>query len=500
MLKGDPLVAHLSQRGIPSLEAVGDSMTGDGPKEDASASEEEEWQLYSSAGYASADDPWDDLVAINEDADEEEWFDGDDFETGGQTVDWDSPPCPAPLGIVHMIRIGTCNHCLHRVAGRRTEETGAEAGATLRKEAFARDKELESSEIPELCPLCENLFEDVENIVERIVEQTGELDHGTIQIGVHVPKDLIQEEDRIRTRHGAPGARPLKASFTESIQMGIRQRMDGVEFVKERPDLMILIDCLTLRVDVDIRPVFIYGRYRKLERGIPQTRWPCRACRGRDGGCESCEGSGLQYLDSVQDLIGEAFRLALRADNTSFHGMGREDIDVRCLGRGRPFVLEVKHPKVRRTDLEEIEKAVNSNAAGKVEISELRWTNRSEVSRIKETRAEKSYTIRFTIEDPPEDSSIIESISSLSGVTLEQQTPKRVSHRRADKNRKRKITSVDNIVIDGTEIQFSVRCEAGTYVKELVHSDEGRTVPSVAGVLERECQVTWLDVEDIHAD
>ena len=306
-------------------------MTGDGPKEDAAASEEEEWQLYSSAGYASADDPWDDLVAINEDADEEEWFDGDDFETSGQTVDWDSPPCPAPLGIVHMIRIGTCDHCLHRVAGRRTEETGAEAGATLRKEAFARDKELESSEIPELCPLCENLFEDVENIVERIVEQTGELDHGTIQIGVHVPKDLIQEEDRIRTRHGASGSRPLKASFTESIQMGIRQRMDGVEFVKERPDLMILIDCLTLRVDVDIRPVFIYGRYRKLERGIPQTRWPCRACRGRDGGCESCEGSGLQYLDSVQDLIGEPFRLALRADNTSFHGMGREDIDVRCV-------------------------------------------------------------------------------------------------------------------------------------------------------------------------
>ena len=163
-------------------------------------------------------------------------------------------------------------------------------------------------------------------------------------------------------------------------------------------------------------------------------------------------------------------------------------------------MLEVKHPKVRRTDLEEIEKAVNSNAAGKVEILELRWTNRSEVSRIKETRAEKSYTIRFTIEDPPEDSSIIESISSLSGVTLEQQTPKRVSHRRADKNRKRKITSVDNIVIDGNEVQFSVRCEAGTYVKELVHSDEGRTVPSVAGVLERECQVTWLDVEDIHAD
>ena len=276
--------------------------------------------------------------------------------------------------------------------------------------------------------------------------------------------------------------------------------MEGVEFVKERPDLMILIDCLTLRVDVDIRPVFIYGRYRKLSRGIPQTRWPCRSCRGRSEGCEACEGTGLQYPDSVQDLIGEPFRIVLSAENTSFHGMGREDIDVRCLGRGRPFVLEVKHPRVRRTDLEEVMKVVNSNGTDKIEISDLRWTNRSEVSRVKETRAEKSYTIRFSVEEQPEESFIIESISKLSGVTLEQQTPKRVSHRRADLIRKRKVVSIDNVVVEDSEVQFSVRCEAGTYVKELVHSDEGRTVPSVAGVLGSPCEVIWLDVEDIHAD
>ena len=399
-----------------------------------------------------------------------------------------------------MIRLGTCDHCLHRVGGRRTDEAGEAGGASLRSEALARDKELESFETPDLCPLCENLFEDVDNIVERIVQQTGELDHGSLQIGVHVPKDLIQAEDQIRTKHGATGSRPLKAAFSEAVQTGVVARMDGVEFVKERPDLMILIDCLTLRVDVDIRPVFIYGRYRKLDRGIPQTRWPCRACRGRAEGCEACEGSGLQYPDSVQDLIGEPFRLALSANFTSFHGMGREDIDVRCLGRGRPFVLEVKRPKIRRTELEELMQTVNTNGAGKIEISDLRWSNRSEVSRVKETRADKSYTIRFSVEEPPEESAIIESISNLSGVTLEQQTPKRVSHRRADRKRKRKVVSIDNVFVEGKEVQFSVRCEAGTYVKELVHSDEGRTVPSIAGVLESPCEVIWLDVEDIHAD
>jgi tRNA pseudouridine synthase 10 len=56
-------------------------------------------------------------------------------------------------------------------------------------------------------------------------------------------------------------------------------------------------------------------------------------------------------------------------------------------------------------------------------------------------------------------------------------------------------------MVEGDEVQFFVRCEAGTYVKELVHSDEGRTVPSVSSVLgDKECTVIWLDVEDIHYD
>ena len=79
-------------------------------------------------------------------------------------------------------------------------------------------------------------------------------------------------------------------------------------------------------------------------------------------------------------------------------------------------------------------------------------------------------------------------------MVVEQQTPKRVSHRRADKNRKRRIISVDEVNFDGEEIEVTLRCEAGTYIKELVHSDEGRTNPSVAGVLETACEVIWLDV------
>ena len=62
------------------------------------------------------------------------------------------------------------------------------------------------------------------------------------------------------------------------------------------------------------------------------------------------------------------------------------------------------------------------------------------------------------------------------------------------------MTSIDSIIFDDDEVQITLRCEAGTYVKELIHSDEGRTSPSVKSVIGRECEVIWLDVEEIHAD
>ena len=143
---------------------------------------------------------------------------------------------------------------------------------------------------------------------------------------------------------------------------------------------------------------------------------------------------------------------------------------------------------------------VNSTSNGRVEISELRISRRSEVARIKGTDAEKSYTIRFKIEGECDAEKIEETISSLEGETLEQQTPQRVAHRRADKIRKRKVVSISNISVEENEAQMDVRVESGTYVKELVLSDEGRTVPSVAGLLELPCEVIWLDVNDVHAD
>ncbi len=418
--------------------------------------EEDEWQLYASAGYASSESENEETESEQEQ--EEIWFDGDDFDFEGSTVNWDSPPCPAPLGIAHVIKIGVCNHCLARVSGNLIRGDASDAGASIREEAYSRDNELESKIAQDYCPLCENLFDDIENIVDRVLGELSETEFKTMQFGIHLPKDLVQEEDRIRSKYGAQGSYHLKGAIVEAIHARIGELDKKIEFVKEKPDVMVLVDGLTLRVDVDVRPIFLHGRYRKVSRGIPQTRWP------------------------------------------SFHGMGREDIDVRCLGSGRPFVLEIKRPLRRNLPTKDLVGMVQAHASGKVEVDELSWCTRKKVNEVKQSRSEKTYTIRFRAEGIEDEKKAEEAILSLSGQIIDQETPRRVSHRRAAKTRRRKVTSIDNVSFEGGEIELTLRCEAGTYVKELVHSDEGRTKPSVQSVLDSDCEVIWLDVLEIHDD
>eukprot|EP00913_Durusdinium_trenchii_P033707 g31555.t1 len=86
---------------------------------------------------------------------------------------------------------------------------------------------------------------------------------------------------------------------------------------------------------------------------------------------------GLNYLDIVTDVIVCQEDLAqpvakhLGASEVRFHAEGREDIDVRMLGAGRPFVLEVRNARRVAVDVAELQAAINA-AGSRVEVGELR--------------------------------------------------------------------------------------------------------------------------------
>src|SRR3989304_2710831 len=80
------------------------------------------------------------------------------------------------------------------------------------------------------------------------------------------------------------------------------------------------------------------------------------------------------------------FRKATLGGSHKLHGLGREDIDARCLG-WRPFVLEILRPKSRSMKLAALAKKIGKG----IKVRNLRASNIAEVRRIKEEKADKTY-------------------------------------------------------------------------------------------------------------
>ncbi|TLZ53939.1 MAG: hypothetical protein E6K17_08865 [Methanobacteriota archaeon] len=59
------------------------------------------------------------------------------------------------------------------------------------------------------------------------------------------------------------------------------------------------------------------------------------------------------------------------------------------------------------------------------------------------------------------------------------------------------MTAIEVARSEGTTVELRLTAEAGTYVKELVHGDGGRTTPSLAEALGVACEVVELDVLEI---
>ena len=81
----------------------------------------------------------------------------------------------------------------------------------------------------------------------------------------------------------------------------------------------------------EVSRLYLKGRYLKLRRGISQTPFVLR-----DG--------QVMAETSVEAIVVEKLRRFVTGGDIKFIPAGREDLDVRMLGTGRPFVLEIKHP------------------------------------------------------------------------------------------------------------------------------------------------------------
>ena len=390
-----------------------------------------------------------------------------------------------------------CDHCLGRMVAKRSFNLSNEMrGLGIRISAsLALNEPFSHEQRP--CWICGNFF-DSENMniwVDRVINAIQGISGNKFVIGSKIPPLISESEEMVWSDLGLSDPEPIKSEINREIGKLVAEKT-GLTGDTKNPDIIAVLNITEERVEIQIRSIFIYGRYFKYVRGIPQTHWSCSKCRGY--GCEACNGTGKQYLTSVEELIGNPILPVFKAENAVLHGAGREDIDAVMIGSGRPFILEIVHPLIREADLSNITEIINKATEGKAGVTDLRWSSRSEVETLKSHKGHKKYRILVDIDGSIPETTLQSALQQLSGAIICQRTPSRVAHRRADKVRERGVLDIRCKGKEGKSYIIEIIGEAGLYIKELISGDQGRTTPSLTEILRTPAHVVSLDV--IHVE
>ena len=402
--------------------------------------------------------------------------------------------------LIELTNGNICNHCL----GRKFSDVVEGNGNVERGEKIRKALELPEYDEDTKCDICSDIFKEIDSsLLDLVCEKIDflEVEFDTFVVGCKLPKEIVEKDALISEKLGLDVEilkREVNREMGKILEKNLPQEVD---FDKE--DVIIMADFRKMlkedvenpiKVRIQINPIFIEGRYNKLVRNIPQTKWPCRKCKGR--GCEACNFTGKQYPESVEELLSQTALKYSKGYEAKFHGAGREDIDVRMLGDGRPFVLEIKEPRIRKLDLEKIEREANEAALGKTAYHNLKYTVRKRKAEIKTSSPDTYKVYRALVEC--EDEIREEDLNKLQSLhTIQQRTPIRVSHRRADKIREKEVKELSCKYINPHSFEMIIKTEGGLYIKELISSDEGRSKPSVSEVLGTQAICAELDVIEV---
>ncbi len=332
--------------------------------------------------------------------------------------------------------------------------------------------------------------EIVEVFARKVMDIRSEYEFHTFWLGTRVRQPPSPEE-----------AIAFKRDLNRRVGLRVLEIAPDLSPTPERPEAIITLHYADGRVTIRPKPLLVYGRYRKLSRTLPQTIWHCRRCRGR--GCDHCHGTGRVYEQSVMEMVTNPLLVASRAVGAKMHAMGREDVDARMLGRGRPFVMELSHPRVRSIDFASAETEINRTWTERVEVQDLRLADEKLCETVDSARSDKTYRAVVRCLAPVARDAVM-GLSRARDLKIQQETPRRVLHRRANRIRERIVRTCSVQLPDERGpvrmFSFTLRTEAGTYVKEFVSGDEGRTQPSLAEILRVPCECAELDVLEVHFD
>lgn len=430
-------------------------------------------------------------------------------------------PCPACLGILQEPALQSAVHAVSKLLPTITHDSQFKINAAFPPSAsLIRHRALRLSQTPHTEPvtlreavkwsLCDRLellgltySQDAELFVNLVYTHPETLTDSSPLLDAFNP--TLNPRKRPRSTNSSTSANSI-SNITR-----ILNSLSDLDFRRALPVPPQPIKTLVqVTATLTTAPLLLAGNYLKTSRIVSQTPWfldsrssPRSTQNHSSTPLSTCPPSKRTQF-SVEDIVTSGIRPILQPEKATFTAGGREDVDVRMLGTGRPFVIELLNPRIVPSlvtpQIVARMATISAHTSDAVTLQNLRVVPKTYFSQMRQYESEKQkhYRCVVWIAHPTTLGFLKRVLEVPGGFPLQQKTPLRVLHRRTQTVRERHIYDARVVrMVNSNSFVLDLVAQAGTYIKEFVHGDNGRTTPNVAQLLSCEADILQLDVTRI---
>ncbi|ADV64353.1 tRNA pseudouridine(54/55) synthase Pus10 [Desulfurococcus mucosus] len=341
---------------------------------------------------------------------------------------------------------------------------------------------------PRVCHICLGRLSDeyLDKVAREAASLLAGLQASSFLIGVKLDAEVARRELEVSLITKLASSESVKNELKREVGKKVSQ-ITGLQPDFDKPDVVVIINVdrdFNYTLSTQVNPVLLKAVYLKKGRRISHVPW-------------FTSNGARKYPESLQDFVRDSIASLFEAVDVKIHAAGREDVDARMLGTGRPVIIEILEPRFRSVDIGLLNQILDDQF---IKVSVTGPASRRDIEAIKEgsRRRKKIYRVSVLTGKPV----TMKDLEELSGFfrnrVVKQRTPLRILGRKKDRERIRRVYSVEAVAVTPRVFEALIHCDGGLYVKELVHCDNGRTTPCFSEVLGSTAYPLELDV--IHVE
>ena len=325
------------------------------------------------------------------------------------------------------------------------------------------------------CYICKNIFDSLELVLSNIFEKSSHFDFKTFHLGITLKPSFLERDDYLKSKFKIKGIENVKFTIAKELAKKISRRTKSKR-ITDDPDLFIQANFKDESCLLRAKPIFVYGRYNKKIRKLPQKQGLCRSCNGI--GCHNCDFKGIENLQSIEGKISNLLIKKFDCNQVKINWIGGEDQSSLVLGKGRPFFAKILNPKRRNRILRK-----TSDLEG-VYLSELQKLSIQPKGSI-QFKSKVSITIDTK---KPISSTQLKKLKILENAEIQ-------DFSRDKRSIKKRIYKVGYKKLGKTSFILDLFADGGISIKSLIQPSD--MVPNVSELLENQCECKKFDFKNI---